>query len=93
LMAEIRTTPLKEFVPTDEHRKLMDAWKKAVGEEGANLDSAEICAMAAQFLGNLVGLLDQRIYTPRMAMDMVTENLVTGNQEVMKSLLGTEGEG
>ena len=79
--------------PTEEHIALMNAWKKAVGEEGADLDSADICALAAQFVGNLVGLLDQRKFTPETAMTMVARNIEIGNQTVVEQLMGSEGEG
>lgn len=81
----------KSNEPTEEQIALMNAWKQAIGKEGANIPVDQICALASQFVGNLIALLDHRKYTPDMAMQLVAENIEIGNQVAMQDLLNPEG--
>ena len=60
--------------------------------EGNNMLPIEMLAVASNLLGKLVALQDQRVTTPAQAMEVVTRNLIAGNQQVIADLLGkTEG--
>ena len=50
------------------------------------LDAYEILAVAANMLGKLVALQDQRKITPKMAMELVVRNIEHGNQQVLDTL-------
>lgn len=78
--------------PNEQHLKLINAWKKSIGEEGAGLQVDEIVALLSQLLGNCIALLDHRKYTPVIAMRLVEENIVIGNEAVLESLMKPEGK-
>lgn len=53
----------------------------------------ELLAIAANMLGKLVALQDQRTVTPAMAMDVVARNLELGNQQAMEQVSSAGGSG
>lgn len=55
------------------------------------LDALELLAVAANMVGKLVALQDQRKVTPAMAMEVVIKNLELGNQQVMEQLGKSKG--
>lgn len=50
------------------------------------MSSLEVLAVAANMVGKLVALQDQRSVTSTMAMEIVIKNLELGNQQVMDDL-------
>lgn len=55
------------------------------------LTSLELLAVAANMLGKLVALQDQRVTTPAEAMEVVAKNLEHGNQQALQELHQTKG--
>jgi hypothetical protein len=51
-----------------------------------NLSSVELLAVAANMLGKIVALQDQRTITADEAMDIVIANLQIGNDQAIKNL-------
>jgi hypothetical protein len=51
-----------------------------------NLSSVDLLAVAANMLGKIVALQDQRAMTPDQAMDIVIANLQIGNDQAIKNL-------
>lgn len=62
-----------------------------VSKHAAVLTPLEILAIAANMLGKLVALQDQRSVTPAMAMAVVAKNIETGNQQVIEQLAQAGG--
>jgi hypothetical protein len=50
------------------------------------LDAFEMLAVAANMLGKLVALQDQRKITPKMALELVARNIECGNKQVLDQL-------
>jgi hypothetical protein len=51
-----------------------------------NLSSVDLLAVAANMLGKIVALQDQRTITPDKAMDIIVANLQIGNDQAIESL-------
>ncbi len=57
-----------------------------------NLSAIEVLAIAANMLGKLIALQDQRVISPSDAMKIVEKNIETGNQQVIAELLQSKGK-
>lgn len=77
--------------PNAAHRAYLEQLKAALGDTGKDLESDVLLAITAQFVGMLLANLDQRKYTPDLAMNLITENIVTGNQAAIADLTGDMG--
>jgi hypothetical protein len=62
-----------------------------VNRHAGKLTAIEVLAIAANMVGKLVALQDQRTTTPEIAMETVIQNLQAGNQEVLNQLSKTAG--
>jgi len=51
----------------------------------------EVLAIAANMVGKIVALQDQRITTPAQAMEIVTRNIELGNAQVVAELMKSGG--
>lgn len=57
-----------------------------VSKHAAKVSSLELLAIAANMLGKLIALQDQRTVTPKMAMEVVARNIEFGNETILKNL-------
>lgn len=55
------------------------------------ITALELLAIAANAVGKMVALQDQRTVTPEQAMKLVADNIEMGNQEAIAALLRSEG--
>jgi hypothetical protein len=55
-----------------------------VNRHASKLTSSELLAVAANMLGKLIALQDQRTMSPSAAMEIVSRNIEHGNQQVME---------
>lgn len=62
-----------------------------VSKHADRLTSAELLAVAANMLGKLVAMQDQRIMTPAVAMQIVAQNIEQGNKQVVDQLAQSAG--
>lgn len=60
-----------------------------VNKHAAKLSALELLAVAANMLGKLVAMQDQRAVTPQEAMKVVANNLELGNRQVIEQLSKT----
>jgi hypothetical protein len=51
----------------------------------------EMLAVAANMLGKMIALQDQRTVSPEMAMEVVVQNVEHGNQQVLDQLMRSKG--
>ena len=79
---------MKTFQPKPEHHKFLADLKDQMP---ADMPDQEILAIAAQFVGQLIALQDQRLMTADAAMELVAKNIEIGNQAAMLSLQSPEG--
>ena len=63
-----------------------------VSRHSAKLSSAELLAVAANMLGKIIALQDQRTMTREQALEIVLHNLEVGNQQVIDQLQKSEGQ-
>lgn len=57
-----------------------------VSKHAAKVSAMELLAIAANMLGKLVAMQDQRVVTPREALEMVAANIEGGNKQVLDQL-------
>jgi hypothetical protein len=62
-----------------------------VNKHADKLTSLELLAVAANMIGKLVALQDQRKVTPKKAMEVVAKNLELGNAQVLEQLSASQG--
>jgi hypothetical protein len=62
-----------------------------VNKHSDKLTSLQVLAVAANMLGKLIAMQDQRTVTPEMAMKVVTENLERGNRQVWEQIMQSQG--
>ena len=64
---------------------------KLVNRHANKLTSLELLAVAANMVGKLIALQDQRVITPAIAMEVVAKNIEYGNKMVLDQLSKSEG--
>ena len=62
-----------------------------VNKHADRLSTLELLAVAANMLGKLVALQDQRKVTPSMAMEIVAQNIEYGNQQALAQITQSKG--
>jgi len=62
-----------------------------VNKHADKLSALELLAIAANMVGKLVAMQDQRKLTPSAAMEIVAKNIEYGNQQVMDQLCQSRG--
>ena len=62
-----------------------------IGKHSDTVSKQALLAIAANMVGKLVALQDQRELTPAQAMEVVAKNLELGNQSVIRQLLEETG--
>lgn len=74
--------------PNATHQACMADFKAVLGKYENMLSPMEMLALAAQLVGNLIALQDQRAITPGLALEVVERNIEEGNQVAIKTFLG-----
>jgi hypothetical protein len=69
-----------------EHEVAYQDLCKLMAKHSAKLSPLEMLAVAANMLGKLVAMQDQRSVTPAMAMEIVAKNVEHGNRTVIDQL-------
>lgn len=84
--------PMKRFQPNTAdhvlHRDIADLIKRHLTPD----TSQRVLAIAAQIVGQVLAMQDQRKMTSEMAMQIVIQNIEIGNQGVIDSLHATKGQ-
>lgn len=61
-------------------------------KHAGKLSAIEMLAVAANMLGKLVAMQDQRTTTPEVAMETVARNLETGNRQILDQMAKPAGQ-
>lgn len=69
-----------------EHEVAYQDLVKLVKKHANKLTSLELLAVAANMLGKLVALQDQRTTTPALAMEIIAKNIEHGNQTILDQI-------
>ena len=76
-----------------EHQVLYADLNALVGKHAAKIDAVEILAIAANMVGKLIALQDQRTMTKETALEIVKANLEIGNAEAIAAIMDSKGSG
>jgi hypothetical protein len=74
-----------------EHEVLYQDLCKLVAKHGDSISAQEMLAVAANMLGKLVAMQDQRTMSPAVAMEIVAQNIEHGNKMVVEQLTQSKG--
>lgn len=74
-----------------EHEVAYQDLCQLMNKNAGRLSPVELLAVAANMLGKLIALQDQRTTTPAMAMKVVSANIEHGNQSVIAELATKTG--
>lgn len=74
-----------------EHQAVLDELTAILKKHTKDLDAAEVLAVAANMVGKIIALQDQRTMTPRRAMEIVIKNIEHGNAEAFRHLSESRG--
>lgn len=80
----MKTKTMKPNFQQLQFRKGLEA---AIAGPGADLQADELLAITCHFVGQLIALQDQRIYTSDMIMQLVRQNIEKGNQEAVAQFI------
>lgn len=74
-----------------EHEVAYQDLTALVRRHADKLTGLELLAIAANMLGKLVALQDQRSVSPEMAMEIVARNIEEGNRQVLEQIGQSKG--
>jgi hypothetical protein len=76
----------KVKIARPEHEVVYRDLVALINKNAGKLTALEILAVAANMLGKLVAMQDQRTVSPSAAMDVVIKNIEFGNKQVIDQL-------
>lgn len=79
------------YLAKPEHEVLFQDLVDLVGKHKEKMDAKEMLAVAANMLGKIIALQDQRTMNPNLAMKIVAANIECGNKQVFDQLAKTLG--
>jgi hypothetical protein len=62
-----------------------------VNKHADKIDALELLAIAANMVGKLLALQDQRTVTPSMALEVVSKNIELGNAQALEQVSASQG--
>lgn len=74
-----------------EHEVAYQDLVKLVRKHEDKLSALELLAVAANMIGKLVAMQDQRTTTPNQAMEVVAQNLEQGNMQALEEVMNSKG--
>ena len=78
---------MNRVAATELHARFYQDLVALLQKYGAGMNPEEMLAIAANMVGKLIALQDQRTMTPARALEIVRRNIEEGNQQTMDSLL------
>ncbi len=83
--------PMKVVQPTEGLVNFRNASLALLKEHTGNLDSSEMLAVAAQMIGQMIAMMDQRKWTSDAIMALLIANIEAGNRSVLDAISDTKG--
>lgn len=74
-----------------EHEVAYQDLCRLVSTHADKVTALELLAIAANMVGKMVALQDQRTVRPALAMETVAKNIEFGNRQVLDNLLDSQG--
>lgn len=62
-----------------------------MNKHARKVTSIELLAIAANMLGKLIALQDQRMITPAVALEIVSKNIELGNEQALREVSQSRG--
>lgn len=78
-------------VAAPEHEVAYQDIVALVRKHGEHLSAVEMLAIAANMLGKLCAMQDQRSLTPAMVMEIVAQNVEEGNRQAVANIQQSKG--
>jgi hypothetical protein len=75
-------------IPKPEHEVVYKELSALVSKHAHEVDALVVLAIAANMVGKLIAMQDQRKHTTDKIMHMVGQNIEMGNQQVLAELMG-----
>lgn len=69
-----------------EHEVAYQDLAKLLQKHIANVSALELLAIASNLVGKLVAMQDQRVISPKSAMELVAKNIEAGNEHAVREL-------
>jgi hypothetical protein len=82
---------MKNIKSEPEHEVAYQDLCALVNKHADKLSAIELLAVAANMLGKLIAMQDQRIISAEQAMEVVARNIESGNQQIVAQLSQTKG--
>ena len=82
---------IRNILANPEHEVVFEELAALVNRHGAKMTGLEILAVAANMVGKIIALQDQRTVSVKFAMDLVLANIEAGNQQIFNQLGTPEG--
>lgn len=74
-----------------EHEVVYQDLVKLVTKHADKISELEMLAIAANMLGKMIAMQDQRAITPAQVMEIVSQNIESGNKEILETLMQNKG--
>lgn len=74
-----------------EHEVAYQDLAALIRKHADKMTALEVLAVAANMVGKIIAMQDQRTTTPAVAMAIVAENIEYGNKQMLDLLAGSEG--
>ena len=75
-----------------EHEVAYQDIVQLVRKHADKLTAAELLAVAANMIGKLAAMQDQRTMTPEMAMEIIANNIEVGNKQALAQVNAEPGK-
>jgi hypothetical protein len=74
--------PMKSVSPSTVHQEFYNAMEEVLVKFQHKVNPIEMLVLLSQLVGALVGVQDQRVLTPQMALDIIMRNMEVGNAQI-----------
>ncbi len=82
---------MKTHQARPEHEVAYKELAELIGRHGSQISALELLAVAANMVGKLIALQDQRAHSAAEIMELVAQNIELGNRQVIGTLAVPEG--
>ena len=77
--------------PGDEHEVIYQDLVALVGRHKDKVSAVEMLAIAANMIGKLAAMQDQRTLTAEQVIDIIIKNIEVGNQQIIDQVKNAKG--
>lgn len=89
--AQLTADPFNRRLTLREHEVAYQDLIALLNKHAGSLPASEMLAIAANMLGKLIALQDQRTMTRERALEIIMKNIEEGNSQVIDNVTNTKG--